>query len=235
MRRLRKGDRLDTRENREGDALAAGLPSLEQQTPGLDAERVQQTLQDAEAYFGEHNGAHHGESGAGTTRGATGISAGRAAAFGLLAGVAGVAAMTAGEKVEQVFTHRPNSFVPAHTLERLLRLPHRPDGERRRMNWVMHWGQGIMLGAVRGGMAARGIRGPVGSFLFMGLRLLNDQTLENATSVGSPPWTWPVDEQVIDLLHKAVYAFATGAVADRLITGPPGVPAPRIPWTERTQ
>ncbi|GAB4108998.1 MAG: hypothetical protein OHK0022_61360 [Roseiflexaceae bacterium] len=149
---------------------------------------------------------------------------------GLVAGVAGVAAMTAGEKLEQLITRRPNSYVPAHTLERLLGLPHKPDEERLGLNWAMHWGQGILLGAVRGLMAAQGLRGPVGSFLFMNLRLLNDQTLENATGVGAPPWTWPVDEQVIDLLHKGVYAFATGAVADLLIAGPPHVPAPRKGW-----
>ncbi|MCA1668691.1 MAG: hypothetical protein LC793_15095 [Thermomicrobia bacterium] len=141
--------------------------------------------------------------------------------------------MTAAEKIEQRFTQRPNSFVPAHTLEGLLRQPHKPDTERRGMNWTMHWGQGALLGAVRGGMAARGLRGPIGSFVFMNLRLANDQTLENATHVGTPPWTWPVDEQVIDLLHKAVYAFATGVVADRLIVGPPSVPARRRPWAER--
>src|ERR671913_1555215 len=139
---------------------------------------------------------------------------------GLVAGLAGVAAMTAAEKLEQAITRRPNSYVPAHTLERLLRLPHKPDAERRGLNWAMHWGQGILLGATRGLMAERGLRGPVGSFLFLNLRLLNDQTLENATGVGSPPWTWPVDEQAIDLLHKAVYAFATGAVADRLVDDP---------------
>ena len=156
-----------------------------------------------------------------------------AAVRGLAAGLAGVAAMTAAEKVEQAFTHRPNSYVPAHTLERLLRLPEKPDKDRLWLNWTMHWGQGILLGAVRGLMAERGFRGPVGSFLFTNLRLLNDQTLENATGVGAPPWTWPVDEQAIDLLHKAIYAYATGAVADRLIPGPPGVPAPRKPWAAR--
>ncbi len=139
---------------------------------------------------------------------------------GLAAGVAGVAAMTAAEKVEQMFTHRPNSYVPAHTLARLLRLPDNPDEKNVAMNWAMHWGQGILLGIVRGLMAERGVRGPVGSFLFMNLRLLNDQTLENSTGVGAPPWRWPVDEQVIDLLHKAIYAFVTGIVADRLISGP---------------
>ena len=48
-------------------------------------------------------------------------------ARGLLAGVAGVAAMTLAEKLEQACTKRPNSYVPAHTLERLLGLPHKPD------------------------------------------------------------------------------------------------------------
>ena len=140
-------------------------------------------------------------------------------AQGLLAGLAGVAAMTAAEKLEQAVTGRPNSFVPGHTLERLLGLPRRPDRERLGMNWAMHWGQGIALGVARAFMARRGIRGPVGSFLFLNLRLLNDQTLENATGVGAPPWTWPADEQVVDLLHKAVYAFTTGAVVDRLVAG----------------
>ena len=136
---------------------------------------------------------------------------------GLVAGAAGVAAMTISEKIEQAFTGRPNSYVPGHTLERLLRLPYKPDHERLGMNWAMHWGQGIALGTVRALMAQRGIRGPMGSFIFLNLRLANDQTLENATGVGAPPWTWPRDEQVIDLAHKAVYAFATGAVADYLI------------------
>jgi hypothetical protein len=136
---------------------------------------------------------------------------------GLAAGIAGVAAMTLAEKLEQAVTGRPNSFVPGQTLERLLGQPHRPDRERQVMNWTMHWGQGIAPGMVRAVMARQGLRGPIGSFMFLNLRLLNDQTLENATGVGAPPWTWPVDEQVIDLLHKAVYAFATGAIADRLV------------------
>ena len=57
-----------------------------------------------------------------------------AAVRGLAAGLVGVAAMTAAEKVEQRFTGRPNSFVPAHTMERLMRRPTRPDEERLWMN-----------------------------------------------------------------------------------------------------
>jgi hypothetical protein len=148
---------------------------------------------------------------------------------GLLAGLAGVAAMTLAEKLEQRITKRPNSYVPAHTLERLLGLPANQDKDS--INWAMHWGQGILLGAVRGIMAKKGIRGPVGSFLFMNLRLLNDQTLENATGVGALPWTWPKDEQVIDLIHKGIYSFVTGAIADTLIQGPGSTPDVRKGWT----
>ena len=135
---------------------------------------------------------------------------------GLVAGAVGVAVMTLGEKVEQVFTHRPNSFVPAHTLERLLGLPTKPDGQRRGFNLAMHWGQGIALGALRGVMAEGGLRGPWASAMFTVVRLTADQTQENITGVGAPPWTWPRNELVIDLLHKGIYGFATGVVADRL-------------------
>jgi hypothetical protein len=138
-------------------------------------------------------------------------------AKGALAGVAGVAVMTVGEKLEQAVTKRPNSYVPAHTLERLLGLPTRPDKDRLWLNWAMHYGQGVVLGLLRAIMARGGIRGPVGSFMLLNARLLNDQTLENATGVGALPWTWPVNEQVIDLIHKAVFAFTTGVITDRIV------------------
>ena len=154
----------------------------------------------------------------------------RALLRGLAAGTAGVIAMTLAEKLEQRFTKRPNSYVPAHTLQRLVSKPQKDD---LLANWTMHWGQGILLGAARGWMAEQGIRGPFASFLFLNLRLLNDQTLENLTGAGALPWTWPVDEQVIDVAGKGVYAFVTGAVADRLIPSKGGVPEPTRPWTQR--
>jgi hypothetical protein len=106
---------------------------------------------------------------------------------GALAGAAGVAAMTIGEKLEQALTQRPNSYVPAHTLERLLGFPTRPDRDRLWLNWAMHYGQGVALGLLRALMARAGIRGPVSSFMLLNARLLNDQTLENATGVGALP------------------------------------------------
>jgi hypothetical protein len=143
----------------------------------------------------------------------------RAAATGVLAGLGGVAVMTAGEKLEQALTKRPNSYVPGRTLAHVLRL-RRPDRDRTDRNWAMHYGTGAALGALRGVMAAAGLRGPQAATLFTPVRLTVDQTLENLTGVGSPPWSWPRSELAIDVGHKAVYALATGALADALTPAP---------------
>jgi hypothetical protein len=140
-----------------------------------------------------------------------------AAGRGVLAGLAGVAVMTAAEKLEQSFTHRPNSYVPARTL--LTLLGRHPSDDDRPAGWnhAMHWGTGAALGALRGVWAAIGLRGPQAHVAHTVVRLATDQTLENATGVGAPPRTWPRDERVVDLLHKAIYSVVTGVVAERIV------------------
>lgn len=140
-----------------------------------------------------------------------------AAARGALAGVLGVAVMTAAEKVEQAITHRPDSYIPARTLLTLLgRQPSDAD-KPTAWNYAMHYGTGAALGALRGVWAAVGLRGAQAHLAHTILRLSTDQTVENATGVGAPPATWPRDERVIDVAHKAIYSVATGLIADRMI------------------
>ena len=140
-----------------------------------------------------------------------------AAGQGALAGLVGVAVMTAAEKVEQAVTRRPNSYVPARTLLTLLGRPAGDDEKPAVWNHVMHWGTGALLGALRGVWAVLGIRGPEAHVAHTVVRLATDQTLENATGVGAPPSTWPRNERVIDIAHKAIYSLATGVVAERMI------------------
>ncbi|CAL9325188.1 hypothetical protein [Streptomyces sp. SudanB52_2052] len=135
---------------------------------------------------------------------------------GLLAGTAGGVVMTPGEKAEQAVTGRPGSHVPARVLQRLSGRPEHPGTQPPPINWAMHYGQAALLGVLRSVMAQAGLRGPAASAQFTVVRLTNDQILENATGVGAPPATWPRGELVVDVLHKAVYAFVTGAVADAL-------------------
>jgi hypothetical protein len=62
-----------------------------------------------------------------------------------------------------------------------------------------------------------GIRGTVANVGHTVTRLAFDQTVENVTGVGAPPTAWPLQEQVVDVLHKTVYSVVTGLVADGLI------------------
>jgi hypothetical protein len=151
---------------------------------------------------------------------------GRAALAGAISGLAGVAAMTLAEKLEQTLTGRPSSYVPARTLAHLLGLS-RPDADLWARNMLMHWANGLVLGALRGVMAAGNLRGPGASLMHAQVRLTWDQTLENLTGVGAPPWTWPREELVVDVLHKTLFSLATGAVADALIPARPGSSARR--------
>lgn len=140
----------------------------------------------------------------------------RAVWQGLVAGLAGAAVMTMAEKVEQRLTRRPDSHVPARVLARLTGLPEQPADQPRWLNLAMHYGQGALVGVLRSVMAQAGLRGPVASGMFTVVRLSSDQILENATGVGAPPQTWPRQELAVDVLHKTVYGFTTGVVADAL-------------------
>jgi hypothetical protein len=140
-----------------------------------------------------------------------------AAGRGAVAGLAGVLAMTAAEKVEQRFTRRPDSYVPARALLRIV--GRRPSEAATPTGWnhAMHWGTGALLGALRGVWSANGIRGAGATTTHTVVRLAFDQTVENTTGAGAPPSTWPVRERAVDYAHKGIYAVVTGVVADRWI------------------
>jgi hypothetical protein len=125
--------------------------------------------------------------------------------------------MTVGEKMEQAVTGRPNSYVPARTLLTLIGRKPDPSDTPVMWNHAMHWGTGALLGVLRGIWSVTGIRGALANTKHTGVRLAFDQTLENATGMGAPPANWIRQDQIVDVLHKAVYSIATGMVADRWI------------------
>ena len=145
---------------------------------------------------------------------------GKAALKGAIGGISGAAIMTVGEKLEQRLTGRPSSYVPGRTLAHLFGLPD-PTEDCFGRNMAMHYTTGLMLGVLRGVMSAANLRGPYASLMHTPVRLSTDQLLENLTGVGAPPWTWPRDELVIDVLHKGVYSLATGAIVDALVPARP--------------
>jgi hypothetical protein len=128
--------------------------------------------------------------------------------------------MAGASKLEQLLSGRPNSYVPAHTMSRLLGLRD-PDSDRWWRNMAMHYGSGAVAGSIRGVMSYANLRGAPASLMHANIRLAFDQTLENVTGVGGPPWTQPRDELAIDLAEKSIFGLVTGVLADRAIAPSP--------------
>jgi len=141
----------------------------------------------------------------------------RAAGRGVVGGLAGAAAMAAGQALERAVTGRPASYVPGRTLLTLLGRSPGDDERPVAATVAMQVGTSVALGALRGVWRATGliaVRGHVAQTL---TRIIVDQTLENATGTGAPPRTWQRGEGVVEALHAAVAAVATGVVVERLV------------------
>ena len=93
-------------------------------------------------------------------------------------------------------------------------------GYEGRMAEVNEFACGAAMGSLAGAAAAA-------SVMHTNLPLGFDQTLENATGVGAPPWTWRRDELVVDVSHKAVSALVCGVLADAMIAPSAGSSARR--------
>jgi hypothetical protein len=141
----------------------------------------------------------------------------RAAARGAMAGLAGAAAMAAGQRVERAITGRSASYVPGRTL---LTLAGGSPGDRDRpaaATTAMNVLTSVAIGALRGVWRATGLIAVRADVVQTLTRVIVDQTLENATGVGAPPRTWRRGEGVVEVLHAAVAAVATGLVVERLV------------------
>lgn len=122
--------------------------------------------------------------------------------------------------LEQLITHRPSSYVPARTIGNHLGVtPQFYERNTDLLNNVHHHGMGMIAGAARGILSYYGVIGPFASFMHTGIRIALDQVVENAAGTSALPWTWPINEQVIDTLHKGFYALVTGYLCDRWIRG----------------
>ena len=135
---------------------------------------------------------------------------------GVLAGVAGTAAMTVSSTLEAKLRGRAFSSAPADAAAKLLGIQEfsSPEAKARFSNLV-HWGYGIGWGVARGvlGTALPAKAATPAHFVSVwGSALVMLPTLD----VAPPVTMWGREEVAIDVLHHAVYATATGAAYELL-------------------
>jgi hypothetical protein len=79
---------------------------------------------------------------------------------GLFAGAAGTVAMTVSSTIEMKLRGRPPSTAPATAAAKVLGVEPKGQKQEARFSNIVHWGYGTSWGAVRGLIAAAGLRGP---------------------------------------------------------------------------
>lgn len=139
---------------------------------------------------------------------------------GVAAGIAGTVVMTAFQKlIEMPLTGRRDSYAPANFAQRILPLKPKSKRERKRLNYIAHFGLGAMWGSAYGVAAHQGLRGQKAVGAVFGTVYPGDVLLNMALRLYKPT-TWTKQDAAIDVSEKLIQAEATGAIFDQLLAPP---------------
>jgi hypothetical protein len=130
---------------------------------------------------------------------------------GLLAGLAGTAAMTISSTIEAKASGRGASTTPAQAAEQVLRVQPEDEKAEKRLNNLVHWAYGTGWGAVRGLLGAAGVPGPAAALGHLATIWGAEQVVLPAIGVSSPAWRWSAKQVATDSIHHLVYATTTSA------------------------
>lgn len=137
-------------------------------------------------------------------------------ARGMAAGVAGTVVMTAFQKfVEMPLTGREDSYAPADFAEKILPVHPETEQGRKQLNWVTHFGLGIMWGSAYALTARTGLRGPKAVAVAFATVYTSDVLLNTALGLAKPT-TWDRQDWTVDLIDKLVVVAATGVLYDHV-------------------
>lgn len=128
---------------------------------------------------------------------------------GIFAGLAGTAAMTAGQAMEMKLRGRPGSTSPGDLVTGLLGVKAVGESERQRFSNLVHWTWGTGWGVPCGLLAASGLRGVPALATHFAAILGVDFMLQASRGLTPPPWRWTRQELAFEALHKGVLASAT--------------------------
>lgn len=131
---------------------------------------------------------------------------------GLVAGLAGTAAMTVSSTLEAKRGGRGSSDTPAQAVATVLGVDDFEDAAaKQRTNQLAHWGYGTALGAVRGLLDAAGLSRNVADVAFHAAVWGAEQTLLPGLGLAPPVTEWGGREIASDLTHHTVYSATTNA------------------------
>jgi hypothetical protein len=138
-------------------------------------------------------------------------------AKGLLAGLAGTAAMTVSSTIEQKLRGREPSSAPADAAAKVLGIHDFPSQRAKSaFGNAVHWTYGTSWGAVRGLLGGLGLSPVAATAVHFAAVWGSEQLTLPALGVAPPLTEWGAEEIAIDVFHHIVYVSATGAAYEAL-------------------
>jgi hypothetical protein len=129
---------------------------------------------------------------------------------GILAGLAGTAAMTAAQTLEMKLLGGEPSDAPLKAVEKVVKVePKDEEGEERLSN-VTHWAYGTGWGIPRAVLGAVGLPGAIATLVHFGAVWGAALTMLPALRVAPPPTEWEKRELAKDAALHLVYAAGAG-------------------------
>ena len=141
----------------------------------------------------------------------------RAIGKGVVAGLAGTAAMTISSTVEAKLRGRAFSKAPAKAAEKMLGIKEfESPRDLSRFSDLVHWGYGTGWGVVRAVMREFGLGPALSTPAHFATLYASELVTLPALDVTPPVTLWPREEVAIDVFHHLVYAAATAVAYERL-------------------
>lgn len=144
---------------------------------------------------------------------------GSAIGKGLLAGLAGTAAITVSQMIEMHFTKRKPSEAPVKVVSQIANVKPNSEEDKQLVSQEIHWAYGTTWGVARGLISLTGLKGFPATLVHFAA-LWGSALIILPKYQAGPPITEESPKAIaIDAFHHAVYAMATGLAYDALDQG----------------
>jgi len=141
---------------------------------------------------------------------------GTAIGVGLLAGLAGTAAITLSQMIEMKITGRKPSDTPEKAVEKTLDVGAVSEEKKGKVAQEVHWVYGTTWGIARGLIRFTGLKGWPATLVHFSAVWGTSLVMLPALGLSKPIQEQEVKTTLTGAIHHGVYAVATGLVVDAI-------------------
>lgn len=141
---------------------------------------------------------------------------GSALGRGLIAGLAGTAAITLSTMIERMITKKPTNFAPGDAASKALSIEASDREEWGKFSNEVHWTYGTIWGVGRGLLSLVDLKGWPATAIHFAAIYYTAITIEPDFEVVPPINEWSKKEIAVFALHHAVYVAVAGMVFDAI-------------------